>query len=67
MKKETKQIKYLHESRMIKPDSLDLEHKDKVANYNRVRKIKLDKHIEEQKSKGFVTDDIWMLTTGFKK
>ena len=40
MKKETKQIKYLHESRMIKPDSLDLEHKDKVANYNRVRKIK---------------------------
>tara|TARA_R100000951_G_scaffold93126_2_gene81658 strand:- start:283 stop:483 length:201 start_codon:yes stop_codon:yes gene_type:complete len=64
--KKIKQIKFLHELRKVKPDSLGLEHKDKVANYNRTRKINLDKHIEDQKSKGFVTDNTWKLVTGFK-
>ena len=67
MEKETKQIKYLHESRLIKSDSLGLEHKDKVLQYNRSRKDKIDKHIQNQKDKGLVTDDIWVLTTGFKR
>mgnify|MGYP003109423378 CR=1 FL=1 len=66
MKKETKQIKYLHESRLIKSDSLGLEHKDKVANYNRERKKQQDKHIQELKEKGLVTDNTWKLVTGFK-
>ena len=66
MKNKFKQSKYLHESRRTKKDSLGLEHKDKMANYIRERKKQQEKHLEEQKEKGFVTDNTWKLITGFK-
>ena len=48
----------------MKSDSQMLEDKDNMVEYNRVRKENKEKNIKDQKSKGFVTDDIWVLTMG---
>ena len=66
MKKEHEQIKFHHQLRKVKPNSLVLEHKDKVTEYNNKRKEKINEKIKYMKSKGFVTDDIWVLTMGGK-
>ena len=62
--KKNEQIKFHHEKRRMKSDSQMLEDKDNMVEYNRVRKENKEKNIKDQKSKGFVTDDIWILTMG---
>tara|TARA_R110001592_G_scaffold128052_3_gene340063 strand:+ start:1231 stop:1443 length:213 start_codon:yes stop_codon:yes gene_type:complete len=46
--------------------SLGLEDKENMADYNRLRRDKQDEKLKDMKSKGFVTDDIWVLTMGRK-
>ena len=62
--KKNEQIKFHHEKRRMKSDSQRLDDKDNMVEYNRIRKENKEKYIKDQKSKGFVTDDIWSLTMG---
>ena len=66
MKRDSTQIKFHHELKRTKSGSLGLENKENMADYNRVRKDEQDEKIKYMKSKGFVTDDIWVLTMGRK-
>lgn len=62
--KKNEQIKFHHEKRRMKSDSQRLDDKDNMVEYNRIRKENKEKYIKDQKAKGFVTDDIWILTMG---